>query len=153
MATVPAPSPARQARPPVRPPCKRRQPRPRPARRCRRSAAPAGSEYRILDITEGERLTCYFVLPLASDFGRCYRLEKVTCHRRGDEPDSYDVCLDEDGNHTCECGGWLRWGSRGLCRHIAALLALEAEGRLPGQEPELFENAGYRPGHFGGLPF
>jgi hypothetical protein len=132
---------------------RKRRVRVKPARSLRYYQPPAGSPYRILDITEGEHLTCYFVLPLASDFGRCYRLEKFTCHRRGDEPDSYDVCLAEDGNHSCACWGHLRWGSRGPCRHIAALLTLQAVGTLPGQAPALLEGGGYPPGHSGSLPF
>jgi hypothetical protein len=131
--------------------------RPRPPRSLRYSPPPTGSAYSVLDVAEGEddrqQLTSYFVQSLPSDFGRCYRLEKFTCHRRSDEPASYDVCLDEDGNHSCECWGHLRWGSRGPCRHIIALLALEAEGRLPGQAPELFEGASYKPGHSSSLPF
>jgi hypothetical protein len=31
---------------------------------------------------------------------------------------------------TCECLGHLRWSHRTVCKHVAALLALEAAGKL-----------------------
>jgi hypothetical protein len=146
MANVSAPSPARQVKPPVRPVKKPRQPRPKPQHHARLSAPVPGSDYRIMDIADGRGLTCYFVLPLPSDFGSCYRLEKFTCHRRGDEPSSYDVCLGE-GHTSCEC--WLRWGH---CRHLEALVALGRAGKLP-LPVDLGGRVSYKPGRSSDLPF
>ncbi len=53
-----------------------------------------------------------------------------------DEPACYAVLIDlqpEDPDHPrhqCECFGFLRWGHRTLCKHVAALLAIIRSGRL-----------------------
>lgn len=47
---------------------------------------------------------------------------------------TYSVLLSpEDGKHSCECPGWLRWNK---CKHVAGLLALAAAGRFPPAKPE-----------------
>jgi hypothetical protein len=52
------------------------------------------------------------------------------------EPSSYDLLIDEQtGHHVCDCLGQTRWGHRHPCRHIAALLALIATGRIEVNRP------------------
>jgi hypothetical protein len=44
-------------------------------------------------------------------------------------PDGTTYHVHLDGEHsTCECDGFLRWNH---CKHVEALLALQADGRLP----------------------
>jgi hypothetical protein len=64
----------------------------------------------------------YFLRRLPSDFGTAFRLVKILGDHTG-----YDVLLSEDGRHTCECDGFLRWGR---CKHILTLLDLREQGRL-----------------------
>jgi hypothetical protein len=99
----------------------------KPARTVRLGLAPFGPNPGILDITEGEALTSYFLYPLASDFGLAYRLEKFGVHQRGDDDAVYHVCLELDAA-TCDCKGHTYAGH---CRHVEALQALQAKGELP----------------------
>lgn len=62
--------------------------------------------------------------------GVAFRLSKVI----GEE--SYDVFLDtamadpDRAAHSCECLGHLAHGGKTRCKHLAAMLALKAEGRI-----------------------
>jgi hypothetical protein len=77
----------------------------------------------VLRITVGKQTTEYVVRELRADFGRGFELVKV-----GPDPALYHVLLDqEEGRHSCECQGFLRWSR---CKHLASLLALAAQGRL-----------------------
>jgi hypothetical protein len=88
-------------------------------------------------ITVGKAVSSYFVEPLPCDFGRAaFRLEKFFCDRVPGEPDEYHVNLDGTRS-TCECKGYLKhgWhrtaeGELTACKHLDALLALVADGRL-----------------------
>lgn len=82
----------------------------------------------VLTITESygvhrvrEDVTHYRLLvnPAAPD---CYRLFKLT--HADDDPAAYDIDL---GAGRCDCTGALR---HGRCKHVKALRALRAAGRL-----------------------
>jgi hypothetical protein len=62
----------------------------------------------------------YEVVRVPAAFGHGFRVRKF-----GAPESAYHVNLSDDGNHSCECKGWLRWGH---CRHAEALLRLLAEG-------------------------
>ena len=76
----------------------------------------------IMVITEGKQDDSYLILPLAANV-ETYEVTKLcaaaTAHR-------YTCRLYDDGE-SCECAGWL---SAGRCRHLEALNALRAAGRL-----------------------
>lgn len=101
-----------------------RRPRPKPERRIGWLVRPAeGGDAGVLRITVGKQTTEYVVRELRTDFGRGFELVKV-----GPDPELYHVLLDqEEGRHSCECQGFLRWSR---CKHLAGLLALAAQGRL-----------------------
>ena len=81
----------------------------------------------VLRITEDGQETLFFVDRLASEVGGAgFRLTKFEQHQRGDEDAAYHVLLDGERS-TCECKGHLR---HGRCRHVAALAALQAAGKL-----------------------
>ncbi|HZY87334.1 MAG TPA: hypothetical protein VFE78_21035 [Gemmataceae bacterium] len=61
-------------------------------------------------------------MPFPSDYGRAFRLRKL----EADGGEVYDVLLDADGP-TCGCPGH---SYRGACKHLDALLALQAQGKL-----------------------
>ena len=84
----------------------------------------AGVLYLTIDGTEHG----YYVDPLKSDWGRAWTLSKFRTQVKAGEPDAYDVVIDpEGGNHSCECKGWLH---RRHCKHVQALLALHARGKI-----------------------
>lgn len=97
--------------------------RSKPTRTVRLSPGSDGSR-RILSLYVGADAFLYWLEPLASDFGHGYRLEKFT------DGTTYDVLLSEDGHHSCECKGHLRWAPRTVCKHVAALVQLRATGKL-----------------------
>lgn len=77
----------------------------------------------VLTLTVGKTVGTYDFARLPSDYGIACRVAK----RGGEEP--YFVNLDpEDGRHTCECLGQLR---HGRCKHVEALFALYANGKMP----------------------
>jgi hypothetical protein len=91
---------------------------------------------RALLITEGDgekaKRCGYYLTPVPCDGGVAYHFEKFSTDEGGDaEARDYDVYLSAHGNHSCECKGHLRWGHKTRCRHVAALLALIAQGKLP----------------------
>jgi hypothetical protein len=65
------------------------------------------------------------VLPEAC-WGRGFVLTK-------EDRTSYGVNLGDEAQGmapACDCVGFLRWGHRGPCRHLAALMALAQAGQL-----------------------
>ena len=74
--------------------------------------------------------------PRAGDVVDTYAVEVFPSHEGGrgveltkHDGTRYHVHLDGGASH-CECLGWLRWGHRAPCRHVASLLALQRAGRL-----------------------
>jgi hypothetical protein len=105
-----------------------RKPARKPSRSCRLyDGSPA-----LLTLTVGPTQTDYWVDPILSDFGRGFVLTK--CPDFGKDGASYAVNLD-GARSTCECPGFLRWGHHGPCKHLSALLALQAAGKLPSPRP------------------
>jgi hypothetical protein len=95
------------------------------SRRARISAAVNGCF--AVELTVGKSRTAYYLEPLASDFGRCFKLTKFAGTPGTDAgADHYDVCLDGPGS-DCGCKGFLR---HGRCKHVEGLVALVAAGKL-----------------------
>jgi hypothetical protein len=116
-----------------------RKPRTRPQRRMS-VGAPTNGCFAVR-LQFGKDSCCYFVEPIdGAAFGTAaFRLVKFSCDRKEGEPDSYEVLVDADRptGSVCCCKGFERWGwhkdAEGnlvSCRHIDALLALVAQGRL-----------------------
>jgi hypothetical protein len=105
----------------------RKRPYPPPEARYTLHVRPGqGESFGVLQIVQGKDDGHYYLWPLASDFGFCYQLDRIG----GTEEQRYAVCLDaQDGRHTCECKGHLRWGT--ACKHIKALVGCHAAGLLP----------------------
>jgi hypothetical protein len=83
--------------------------------------------YGILRIRQDDQLDHYFLKVIPCDFGHGFELTKLA----GTCATVYHVALDPTaGRHSCECKGFLRWGHKTLCKHIAGLLALAAAGQF-----------------------
>lgn len=78
--------------------------------------------------TPGERSERYAVTRFPCDLsGRAYRV--VKCVLGGD---AYDVLIaDRPADDICDCRGHTRYG---YCKHVDALRALIADGRLPDEQ-------------------
>lgn len=98
------------------------------------AAEPQASTAGLLVIADEHQAAAYQLTEFRCDFrGRAFRLAKVAGGTDA-EAAGYDVYLADDGrSHSCECRGWLRW--RRDCKHVAACLALAANGWLAGQTP------------------
>ena len=78
-------------------------------------------------ITQDGQETLFFVDRIASQIGGAgFRLTKFEQHQRGEDDAAYSVLLDGERS-TCECKGYIRHGH---CRHVEALTALQAAGKL-----------------------
>jgi hypothetical protein len=71
----------------------------------------------VARITEGGADDDYLVTTMPADLGRAFEAVKL-CPHEGNP--TYHVLLADDGQHSCECQGFLRWDS---CRHVSGLLA------------------------------
>src|SRR5258708_7939964 len=80
----------------------------------------------LVEVTDGELLSHYYVTSLPGDFGRAFRWEKFAC--QGGEVYAVNVG-DRDNPASCECKGHLRWGHRTVCRHVACSRALIKAGK------------------------
>ena len=71
--------------------------------------------------------THYILSEVPTDWGRGFLVRKFVVEG-GEE---YQVHLDAQMGDSCTCLGHLRWSHRGtVCRHVGALKALIAAGRL-----------------------
>ena len=77
-------------------------------------------------VSRGSRVTAceYDMDRVPSAWGEAYALTACRYYPEGDK--TYHVCLDPQG-HSCECLGFLR---HDRCKHVEALLALKAAGKL-----------------------
>jgi hypothetical protein len=106
----------------------------KPERKVNLAGTPANG---LLTITCGAEQTLYRIEAVAvCDFGRGFKLTKRVWDRESFaymDGDEYFVNLGGGryNSDECECLGHLRWGHKTVCRHVAALRALEAAGRLP----------------------
>jgi hypothetical protein len=118
----PQPSREAQSRHPetaVRP--RPRKPRSKPVRTFR-DTLPTTTDNPMLGVTitqDGEAAD-YLILPIPSDWGEAFLVEKVFPERK-----TYHVNINGKKS-TCECDGFLRWGH---CRHIEVIPALRAKGK------------------------
>ncbi len=74
----------------------------------------------LLLIDCGKDRDHYAVNTLPSDWGRAFRFKNM-----GDGV-TYNTLLSADGHSTCECAGFLRWGTE--CKHIGAARKLVEDG-------------------------
>jgi hypothetical protein len=97
--------------------------RPRSAR-----ISPAVNGCHALELTPGGNVTHYWLEPLASDFGRAFRLIKWDTTPGTDKGTrAYECVLDPEGFSSCSCKGWCgrqRW------KHLDGLAALIRAGKL-----------------------
>jgi hypothetical protein len=101
------------------------KPRAKPQRLIRLALPPEGGRPGVVRIMVGRTVVDYHLRPLPADSGLGFALEKIGAG--GGEV--YHVLLDlEEGKHSCECKGHLRWQTP--CKHIAGLLALRERGLL-----------------------
>ena len=101
-------------------PTRQRKPRPKPSRSIRLCLKPNGLCNGVVTITVGKESADYYLLEIASDFGRGFTVEKIG------GTDKYAVNIDGD-KKTCECKGFVRHGH---CKHGDGLAALIAAGKL-----------------------
>lgn len=95
------------------------RPRVKPSRHVRWVVRPtAARPVGTVELCVGKDAGWYWVRRLPSDFGAAFELSK---HSDGS---TYHVLLSpDDGRHTCECKGFLRWNK---CKHAEGLVALLA---------------------------
>lgn len=100
-------------------------------------------EWFLLAVCDGRHTepTYYLARRIASDWGTAFELEKQDAQGTAE---TYRVCL-AGRDSTCDCKGHCY---RGHCKHVLALQALAAHGRLPGyRSPSLVElDRPFRPG-------
>jgi hypothetical protein len=77
-----------------------------------------------LVVTIGSDEHRYRLTAVPAEGGKAFRLEKA-----GLMGDCYTVVLSGDGRHTCTCLGNVK---RGACKHVSAMVALAAAGKLAG---------------------
>src|SRR5262245_33038830 len=102
---------------------RQRKPRAKPARFPRLVIPPDGIGAGAVRFTVNRVSSDYLLFPVAVDFGRGFRVEKIGLESRGEV---YHVNLDGD-KRACECKGFLKWGH---CKHADGLAALIAAGKL-----------------------
>lgn len=101
---------------------KTRKPAQKPVRSATLGSMTNGKQ--VLWITTDGEARGYVLTPLASDFGTAYRLGKSDI---GGCSEDYDILLH--GRETsCTCPGHTYHGK---CKHVSALQALIAAGKLP----------------------
>lgn len=106
-----------------------RKPRPRPARKCRVEDC-LGLKVLVITETLGPKVTetNYHLGELPADFGRAFELRKFVA--AGGEVYHVNLGGGPGNADACECLGHLRHGRRTVCKHVAAVKALLAAGRL-----------------------
>lgn len=107
-----------------------RQPRPRQRRqheRCVQVVLPSISSLAspaLIRITQDGEQAHYWVQTMPSDWGLAYRLERAAFEGEG----TYDVLFENEQDSSCTCPGHTYGG---YCKHVDALRALMAAGKLP----------------------
>jgi hypothetical protein len=121
MSTVPATKPARQTS---------RKPAKAKSRSIRLEAKLPDKVAGAFSITEGNDRDAYFFCEFPTQWGRAFTVEKI--QDSGLDPEAvYDVNVGGNGQPaSCECLGWLRWGHKTVCRHVAGMKALIAAGKI-----------------------
>jgi hypothetical protein len=104
-------------------PARQRKPRPKPARFVRLVIRPGADSLGVVRLTVSGVSADYLLTPLAADFGRGFKVEKIGLEADGE---TYHVNIDGD-RRSCECKGFGRWNH---CKHADGLAALIAAGRL-----------------------
>src|SRR5262249_33487082 len=102
---------------------RQRKPRVKPARYVRLVIPPDGIGVGVVRLTVAGKSGEYLLFPVAADYGRGFRVEKIGLESRGEV---YHVNLGGE-NKTCECKGYLK---RGHCKHGDGLASLVAAGKL-----------------------
>src|SRR5262249_19062438 len=99
-----------------------RKPRPKPARSIRLLLPPLAGAPGLVEITCGKLACRYWLVPLASDYSRAFRLDKFG----GDGRESYAACLGGPQS-VCERPGHT---DHGHCKHCDGLQALVDHSKL-----------------------
>ena len=82
----------------------------------------------MLGLADGKRRAVYAVSELKGDAPRTFILSKYS-GGSDDEATGYVVACTHGGIPvSCECRGWLRWGT--ACRHLQAVGQLVSQGKL-----------------------
>lgn len=111
----------------------------KPGRFARLVRHPSPEEPGLLIIFEGKHWDEYLVSELPSDWGLAYSLRKFHSTKKNFTPETYATLLGHDeSEHECNCRGHERWG---YCRHVSALQALIARGKLVSAHQEEPEDA------------
>ena len=85
-------------------------------------------EVGALFMTIGSQESGYWLDPLPCDLDgeRAFRLTKFETTKKAGQPDAYDVRIcRKTATGSCECMGHLKHGHKTLCKHLAALFALD----------------------------
>src|SRR5690349_21416339 len=98
---------------------RQRLPRAKPARYVRLVIKPGPDSLGVVRLTVNRKSVDYLLTPLAADWGRGFKLEKIGLDF---DVSTYHVNLDGD-KKACECKGFLKWGH---CKHADGLAALIA---------------------------
>ncbi len=77
-----------------------------------RVTRPLADGWLLLVIDKGNDRDHYAVEPMGSDYGRAFNFKNMA------EGTAYNVLLSNDGHSTCECAGFLRWGTE--CKHLGS---------------------------------
>ncbi len=73
---------------------------------------PLSDGWLLLQIDQGVERDHYIIDVLSSDWGRAFRYKNAA------DGVPYNVMVGEDGHDSCECKGFLRWGTQ--CKHIGS---------------------------------
>ncbi len=98
---------------------KPRTPRPQPQRTLRYFHGTPG----LMELTINGVVQDYWLSEIGADWGRAFEVRKPL-----PEGTVYHVHLDAQAGDSCDCQGCVRWGH---CKHLSAVKALVAAGRLP----------------------
>jgi hypothetical protein len=97
---------------------------------------PVGGVYALhLTIGAGEKARSfgYYLQQIPADFGLGFHVEKFGVEQVEGEPTEYDVHIDTERNHhSCTCAGNTYHGH---CKHVEAVLALIATGKIVARIP------------------
>ena len=102
---------------------RQRKPRQKPARFARLVIKPGPDTVGVLRLTVNRKSVDYLLTPIAADWGRGFRLEKIGLDFDGS---AYHVNIDGD-KKTCDCKGHSRWSH---CKHADSVAALIRAGKL-----------------------
>jgi hypothetical protein len=87
---------------------------------------PGLGETILIEIRQDKEVARYWVAPVPSDWGLAWQVDKDGCPFDGEH--NHDVLIENSRGGSCSCQGFT---AHGYCRHLDALRALLAAGKLP----------------------